>query len=67
VQAENEAPYMFPKVFPYYGVIMRGKSEVGGRSHGLSLVEQQELGLMNSAANKHKILDFLIAQNHPRI
>jgi hypothetical protein len=22
---------------------------------------------MNSAANKHKILDFLIAQNHPRI
>jgi len=30
-------------------------------------VEQQELELINSAASKHNIIDFLIAQNRPRI
>jgi len=36
-----------------------------GRSHGLSLVEQQELGLMNSAVSKHKILDFFNRPESP--
>jgi hypothetical protein len=43
------------------GLLCRKKVKLG-RSHGLPLVEQQELGLMNGAASKHKILDLLIAQ-----